>query len=172
MFAQSCADDSEADAEDYTVQKLGQQVTYPPNSSHLRDLNQGLTVISRQVAPGQAEVPPPNPLEAGVVAKQILNGSLAVATPTSPAGGTAQGIGSIALTNSTDVTFGDKHFYEGPVTIQQFLIDNRDKWKAGEGPGGGQDNPAFSAGATANGSAPDAHNVMFAQSCAESADLP
>ncbi|XP_044313559.1 peptidoglycan-recognition protein LC isoform X5 [Drosophila rhopaloa] len=151
----SCIDsDSEADAEDYTVQKLGQQVTYPPNSSHLRDLNQGLTVISRQVAPGQAEVPPPNPLEAGVVAKQILNGSLAVATPTSPAGGTAQGIGSIALTNSTDVTFGDKHFYEGPVTIQQFLIDNRDKWKAGEGPGGGQDNPAFNAGATANGSAP------------------
>jgi len=65
-----------------------------------------------------------------------------------------QGIGSIALTNSTDVTFGDKHFYEGPVTIQQFLIDNRDKWKAGEGPGGGQDNPAFNGGVTANGNAP------------------
>ncbi|KAH8363863.1 hypothetical protein KR084_000141 [Drosophila pseudotakahashii] len=152
----SCIDsDSEGDAEDYTVQKLGHQVTYPPNSSHLRDLNQGLTVISRQVAPGgQAEVPPPNPLEAGVVAKQILNGNLALATPTSPAGGSTQGIGSIALTNSTDVTFGDKHFYEGPVTIQQFLIDNRDKWKAGEGPGGGQDNPAFNGGATANGNAP------------------
>ncbi|XP_017005512.2 peptidoglycan-recognition protein LC isoform X3 [Drosophila takahashii] len=153
----SCIDsDSEGDAEDYTVQKLGHQVTYPPHSSHLRDLNQGLTVISRQVAPGgQAEVPPPNPLEAGVVAKQILNGNLALATPTSPAGGVAtQGIGSIALTNSTDVTFGDKHFYEGPVTIQQFLIDNRDKWKAGEGPDGGQDNPAFNGGATANGNAP------------------
>nr|XP_016934716.1 peptidoglycan-recognition protein LC isoform X2 [Drosophila suzukii] len=151
----SCIDsDSEGDAEDYTVQKLGHQVTYPPNSSHLRDLNQGLTVISRQVAPGQAEVPPPNPLEAGVVAKQILNGNLALATPTSPAGGATQGIGSIALTNSTDVTFGDKHFYEGPVTIQQFLIDNRDKWKAGEGPGGGQDNPAFNGGVTANGNAP------------------
>ncbi|XP_016958946.1 peptidoglycan-recognition protein LC isoform X3 [Drosophila biarmipes] len=151
----SCIDsDSEGDAEDYTVQKLGHQVTYPPNSSHLRDLNQGLTVISRQVAPGQAEVPPPNPLEAGVVAKQILNGNLALATPTSPAGGAAQGIGSIALTNSTDVTFGDKHFYEGPVTIQQFLIDNRDKWKAGEGPAGGQDNPAFNGGVTTNGSAP------------------
>ncbi|XP_017122118.1 peptidoglycan-recognition protein LC isoform X4 [Drosophila elegans] len=151
----SCIDsDSEADdAEDYTVQKLGQQVTYPPNSSHLRDLNQGLTVISHQVGPGQAAVLPPNPMEAGVVAKQILNGSLAVATPTPPPGGAAQGIGSIALTNSTDVTFGDKHFYEGPVTIQQFLIDNRDKWKAGEGPGGGQDNPAFNGGATVNGSA-------------------
>ncbi|XP_037718247.1 peptidoglycan-recognition protein LC isoform X4 [Drosophila subpulchrella] len=151
----SCIDsDSEGDAEDYTVQKLGHQVTYPPNSSHLRDLNQGLTVISRQVAPGQAEVPPPNPLEAGVVAKQILNGNLALATPTSPAGGATQGIGSIALTNSTDVTFGDKHFYEGPVTIQQFLIDNRDKWKAGEGPGDGQDNPAFNGGVTTNGNEP------------------
>lgn len=146
--------DSEAEAEDYTVQKLGHQVTYPPNSSHLRDLNQGLTVISRHVAPGEAAVPPPNPLEAGIVAKQILNGNLAVATPTSPAGGATQGIGSIALTNSTDVTFGDKHFYEGPVTIQQFLIDNRDKWKPGEGPAGGQDNPAFNGGPSTNGSAP------------------
>lgn len=34
-------------------------------------------------------------------------------------------IGSIALTNSHDITFGDKYFYKGPVTIQQFLIDNR-----------------------------------------------
>ncbi|XP_026832737.1 peptidoglycan-recognition protein LC isoform X3 [Drosophila erecta] len=149
----SIASDSEAEAEDYKVQKLGHQVTYPPNSSHLRDLNRGLTVISRHVAPGEAAAPPPNPLEAGAVAKQILNGSLAVATPTSPAGGGTQGIGSIALTNSTDVTFGDKHFYEGPVTIQQFLIDNRDKWKPGDGPPGGQDNPAFNGGATTNGSA-------------------
>ncbi|XP_043861877.1 peptidoglycan-recognition protein LC [Drosophila santomea] len=149
----SIASDSEAEAEDYTVQKLGRQVTYPPNSSHLRDLNQGLTVVSRHVAPAEAAAPPPNPLEAGVVAKQILNGNLALATPTSAAGGATQGIGSIALTNSTDVTFGDKHFYEGPVTIQQFLIDNRDKWKPGEGPAGGQDNPAFNGAATTNGSA-------------------
>ncbi|XP_017028446.1 peptidoglycan-recognition protein LC isoform X5 [Drosophila kikkawai] len=157
----SCIDsDSEADPEDFTVQKLGHQVTYPPNSSHLRDLNQGLTVLSRQVAiPSQSEVPPPTPLEAGVVAKQILNGNLALATPTAAGGGATQGIGSIALTNSTDVTFGDKHFYEGPVTIQQFLIDNRDKWKPGEGPGGGQDNPAFNGGTTANGNAPDRDNI-------------
>ncbi|XP_032575791.1 peptidoglycan-recognition protein LC isoform X1 [Drosophila sechellia] len=155
--------DSEAEAEDYKVQKLGHQVTYPPNSSHLRDLNQGLTVISRHVAPGEAAVPPPNPLEAGIVAKQILNGSLAVATPTSPAGGATQGIGSIALTNSTDVTFGDKHFYEGPVTIQQFLIDNRDKWKPGEGPAGGQDNPAFNGGTSTNGSAPGSKHEDPAQ---------
>ncbi|XP_020816696.1 peptidoglycan-recognition protein LC isoform X2 [Drosophila serrata] len=153
----SCIDsDSEADPEDFTVQKLGHQVTYPPHSSHLRDLNQGLTVLSRQVTtPSQSEVPPPKPLEAGVVAKQILNGNLALPTPTTPGGGGAtQGIGSIALNNSTDVTFGDKHFYEGPVTIQQFLIDNREKWKSGEGPGGGQDNPAFNGEPTANGNAP------------------
>ncbi|KAH8378710.1 hypothetical protein KR009_000885 [Drosophila setifemur] len=153
----SCIDsDSEADAEDYTVQKLGHQVSYPPNSSHLRDLNQGLTVIARQVAPSPLEVPEVG-VGVGIVAKQILNGNLALATPTSPtggAGGATQGIGSIALNNSTDVTFGDKHFYEGPVTIQQFLIDNRDKWKSGDGPGGGQDNPAFNGGATANGGAP------------------
>ncbi|KAH8270085.1 hypothetical protein KR018_003805 [Drosophila ironensis] len=145
----SCIDsDSEADAEDYTIQKLGHQVSYPPNSSHLRDLNQGLTVIARQVAPGQSTEAP----EAGAsaVAKQILNGNLALATPTSPpqavAGGGPQGIGSIALTNSTDVTFGDKHFYEGPVTIQQFLIDNRDKWKSGDG----TDNPGFNGNPSAN----------------------
>ncbi|XP_070135915.1 peptidoglycan-recognition protein LC isoform X5 [Drosophila bipectinata] len=157
----SCIDsDSEADAEDYTIQKLGHQVSYPPNSSHLRDLNQGLTVIARQVAPSQAEVPPPTPCAAGAVAKQILNGNLALATPTAPPGGGAtQGIGSIALTNSTDVTFGDKHFYEGPVTIQQFLIDNRDKWKSGDGSGGGQDNPGFNGGTTANGSATDMDNI-------------
>ncbi|EDX09819.1 GD14166 [Drosophila simulans] len=155
--------DSEAEAEDYKVQKLGHQVTYPTNSSHLRDLNQGLTVISRHVAPGEEAVPPPNPLEAGIVAKQILNGSLAVATPTSPAGGATQGIGSIALTNSTDVTFGDKHFYEGPVTIQQFLIDNRDKWKPGEGPAGGQDNPAYNGGPSTNGSAPGSKHEDPAQ---------
>ncbi|XP_034655372.1 peptidoglycan-recognition protein LC isoform X3 [Drosophila subobscura] len=154
----SCID-SDSDAEghhnDYTVQKLGQQISYPPNSSdQLRDLNQGLTVISRQVAPGQAQVPPPTACEAGVMAKQLLNGSLALATPSQTTANSAQGIGSIALTNSTDVTFGDKHFYEGPVTIQQFLIDNRDKWKPGEGGGAdGQDNPAFNGRPQTNGAA-------------------
>ncbi|XP_034133424.1 peptidoglycan-recognition protein LC isoform X4 [Drosophila guanche] len=154
----SCID-SDSDAEghhnDYTVQKLGQQISYPPNSSdQLRDLNQGLTVISRQVAPGQAQVPPPTACEAGVMAKQLLNGSLALATPSPTTANSPQGIGSIALTNSTDVTFGDKHFYEGPVTIQQFLIDNRDKWKPGEGGGAdGQDNPAFNGRPQTNGAA-------------------
>ncbi|XP_026849453.1 peptidoglycan-recognition protein LC isoform X3 [Drosophila persimilis] len=155
----SCIDsdsDVEGSHDDCTVQKLGQQISYPPNcSSQLRDLNQGLTLISRQVTPGQTEVPPPTASEAGAMAKQLLNGSLALATPTQTGPNSPQGIGSIALTNSTDVTFGDKHFYEGPVTIQQFLIDNRDKWKPGDcadgGLGAGQDNPAFNGRPQANG---------------------
>ncbi|XP_017136658.1 peptidoglycan-recognition protein LC isoform X1 [Drosophila miranda] len=157
----SCIDsDSDVDGihDDCTVQKLGQQISYPPNcSSQLRDLNQGLTLISRQVTPGQTEVSPPTASEAGAMAKQLLNGSLALATPTQTGPNSPQGIGSIALTNSTDVTFGDKHFYEGPVTIQQFLIDNRDKWKPGDcadgGVGAGQDNPAFNGRPQANGTA-------------------
>lgn len=37
-------------------------------------------------------------------------------------------IGSIAVQNSSDITFGNKTFYQGPVTIKQFLLEN-DKWK-------------------------------------------
>lgn len=37
-------------------------------------------------------------------------------------------IGSIAVQNSSDITFGNKTFYQGPVTIkQQFLLDHN--WK-------------------------------------------
>lgn len=38
-------------------------------------------------------------------------------------------IGSIAVQNSSDITFGNKTFYQGPVTIKQFLLDSNDKWK-------------------------------------------
>lgn len=41
-------------------------------------------------------------------------------------------IGSIALQNSSDITFGNKTFYQGPVTIKQFLLDSNDKWKLKE----------------------------------------
>lgn len=37
-------------------------------------------------------------------------------------------IGSIALQNSSDITFGNKTFYHGPVTIKQFLLDSK-QWK-------------------------------------------
>lgn len=48
-------------------------------------------------------------------------------------------IGSIAVQNSSGITFGNKTFYQGPVTIKQFLYDNN-KWKSAEQ---GNDNPAF-----------------------------
>lgn len=36
-------------------------------------------------------------------------------------------IGTIAVQNSSDITFGNKTFYQGPVTIKQFLLDSN--WK-------------------------------------------
>ncbi|XP_043866076.1 peptidoglycan-recognition protein LC isoform X7 [Drosophila mojavensis] len=149
----SCIDsDSEAEPdESCTVQKLGQQITHPPHSAELTQLNKGMTVISRQVLPtGGAEAAGAQPTPPDVVAKQLLNGNLSLATPTAPAA--TQQIGSIALSNTTDVTFGDKHYYEGPVTIQQILIDNREKWKTQDGETGGQ-NPGFNAQGTSNGNA-------------------
>lgn len=37
-------------------------------------------------------------------------------------------IGSIAVQNSRDITFGNKTFYQGPVTIKQFVYD-KNKWR-------------------------------------------
>lgn len=37
-------------------------------------------------------------------------------------------IGSIAVQNSSDITFGNKTFYQGPVTIKQFVYD-KNKWR-------------------------------------------
>lgn len=48
-------------------------------------------------------------------------------------------IGSIAVQNSSGITFGNNTIYQGPVTIKQFLYD-QNKWKAAEH---GSDNPAF-----------------------------
>lgn len=42
-------------------------------------------------------------------------------------------IGSIAVQNSSDITFGNKTFYQGPVTIKQFVYD-KNKWKETEPP--------------------------------------
>lgn len=43
-------------------------------------------------------------------------------------------IGSIAVQNSSDITFGNKTFYQGPVTIKQFVLD-KNKWKESDPPG-------------------------------------
>ncbi|XP_004530826.1 peptidoglycan-recognition protein LC isoform X2 [Ceratitis capitata] len=130
--------DSEGQHSGYVVKKLGQQTTYEPNHPNLPHINKGLQVLSQTISPG---VVPPT---AGPLSETILNGGGALSPPilAPPLTPNAAQIGSIALSNSTDVTFGDKHFYEGPVTIQQFLIDSREKWKNGEN--GGNDNPAFS----------------------------
>lgn len=40
-------------------------------------------------------------------------------------------IGSIAVQNSSDITFGNKTFYQGPVTIKQFVYD-KNKWREAE----------------------------------------
>ena len=40
-------------------------------------------------------------------------------------------IESIVVQNSSDITFGNKTFYQGPVTIKQFLLD-KDRWKRSE----------------------------------------
>lgn len=40
-------------------------------------------------------------------------------------------IGNVAIQNSTDITFGNKTYYQGPVTIKQFVI-RKDNWKETE----------------------------------------
>lgn len=50
-------------------------------------------------------------------------------------------IGSIAVQNSSDITFGNKTFYQGPVTIKQFLYD-KNKWKEADSTSS-HDNPGF-----------------------------
>lgn len=48
-------------------------------------------------------------------------------------------IGSIAVQNSSDITFGNKTFYQGPVTIKQFMYDNQ-RWRPSDQ---ANDNPAY-----------------------------
>ncbi|XP_067644480.1 peptidoglycan-recognition protein LC isoform X2 [Eurosta solidaginis] len=131
--------DSDSDYEgqhsDYIVKKLGQQTTYKPDHPNLLHINEGMQVLGQTISPGS--LPP----TAVPLTQCLINGGTlpTLSPPMSP--NTAQ-IGSIALSNSTDVTFGDKHFYEGPVTIQQIVIDSRNKRKNGEYDG--KDKPAHS----------------------------
>lgn len=48
-------------------------------------------------------------------------------------------IGSIAVQNSSDITFGNKTFYQGPVTIKQFLLE-KNQWRSTDT---GTDNKSF-----------------------------
>uniref|UniRef100_A0A905ABH8 Peptidoglycan recognition protein family domain-containing protein n=1 Tax=Glossina morsitans morsitans TaxID=37546 RepID=A0A905ABH8_GLOMM len=114
------------------VTELNSEMTYPPNHPKIPKINNGLTLINQEITPdsgnaSSAAISPLNKLS--IIGDELGKAQSLGTTPSSVA--TAK-IGSVAVSNSTDITFGDKHFYEGPVTIQQFLIDNRNKLKQQE----------------------------------------
>ncbi|XP_046807180.1 peptidoglycan-recognition protein LC-like isoform X1 [Lucilia cuprina] len=121
--------DTEGAHSNYVIKKLGTQVTYPPKHPAIPNINSGHTVLNQQVVPN-CEHAAASPLATLAAIGDSIGAAQALG-PVPSFSGVPQRpqIGSIALSNSSDVTFGDKHFYEGPVTIQQFLIDSRDKWK-------------------------------------------
>lgn len=126
--------------ENYVIKKLGTQVSYPPRHPDIPGINKGLTVLNQQITPSSNGLGPPSPLAALSAIADNLGAAQALGpVPSVSAVAQRPQIGSIALSNSSDVTFGDKHFYEGPVTIQQFLIDGRDKFKEKNG----NENPSF-----------------------------
>lgn len=62
----------------------------------------------------------------------INNGASSVSnTMAAGVGNGRPNIGSIALQNSSDITFGDKTFYQGPVTVKQFFLE-KDRWRSNE----------------------------------------
>ncbi|XP_065362614.1 peptidoglycan-recognition protein LC-like isoform X3 [Calliphora vicina] len=131
--------DTEGVHANYVIKKLGTQVTYPPKHPDIPNINSGHTVLNQQVVPDCNDVTA-SPLAALAAIGDRIGAAQALGpVPSLSAVPQRPQIGSIALSNSSDVTFGDKHFYEGPVTIQQFLIDGRDKWKETNG----KENPTF-----------------------------
>ena len=122
-------DDIEGVHENYVIKKLGTQVTYPPRHPEIPNINSGHTLLNQQVTTVDASQQP-SPLATLAAIGDSFGPAHALGTVPSGSGTVQRPqIGSIALSNSSNVTFGDKHFYEGPVTIQQFLIDGRDKSK-------------------------------------------
>ncbi|XP_037805224.1 peptidoglycan-recognition protein LC-like isoform X4 [Lucilia sericata] len=121
--------DTEGAHSNYVIKKLGTQVTYPPKHPAIPNINSGHTVLNQQIVPN-CENAAASPLATLAAIGDSIGAAQALGPiPSLSAVPQRPQIGSIALSNSSDVTFGDKHFYEGPVTIQQFLIDGRDKWK-------------------------------------------
>ena len=132
-------DDIEGVHENYVIKKLGTQVTYPPKHPQIPNINSGHTIVKQHVATVDASQQP-SPLATLAAIGDSFGPAHALGTVPSVSGTPQRPqIGSIALSNSSNVTFGDKHFYEGPVTIQQFLIDGRDKSKDNSD----KDNPTF-----------------------------
>lgn len=101
-------------------------------------------LIVRKLGETTPEYPDANLLKSpGVILSQIVENGL-------PSGGiiaqnTTQRaqIGSVVVDRSNEVTFGDKNYFQGPVTIKQFVVDSSIKVKNGEK--GGNDNLGYDA---------------------------
>ncbi|XP_073840289.1 peptidoglycan-recognition protein LC-like isoform X3 [Musca autumnalis] len=119
----------EGEHKNYVIKKLGTQVTYPPNHPNIPVINNGLKVVDQKITPNGMGPPPASPLK--VIQEMCDN--VDVFHPHRQVATTSSIRPQVAISSSTDVTIGDKHFYEGPVTIQQFLIDSRNKWNEGNG---------------------------------------
>lgn len=66
------------------------------------------------------------------VMNKILMNEAQMIEKSEPDTNTKSNIGNIVVHNSSDITFGNKTFYQGPVTIKQFLVDNNvDKERKG-----------------------------------------
>uniref|UniRef100_A0A1A9W385 Peptidoglycan recognition protein family domain-containing protein n=1 Tax=Glossina brevipalpis TaxID=37001 RepID=A0A1A9W385_9MUSC len=131
-FVHDDADMTQVNRNGCIVTKLNSEMIYPPNHPTIPNINSGLTLVNQKIAPdpgidSSALVSPLNKLS--IIGDEL---GKAQGLGNRPSAAAAAKIGSIAVNNSTDITFGDKHFYEGPVTIQQFLIDNHNKLKQQE----------------------------------------
>lgn len=65
-------------------------------------------------------------IDQSISALELLDKNLNI--PNYATNDTKPSISSVAVQNSTDITFGNKTFYNGPVTIKQFIFD-KTKWK-------------------------------------------
>lgn len=129
----SDCDDFEDSNSKYTIKKLGQQTSCQSG--------------------GSADIPNIGGSDGVVLLQQRVDGehmgAVATVASTSMGAGGPQ-VASMAFTNSTDITIGQKNYYQGPVTIQQFLIESR-KREGVTGGAGGNDNHAFENGGSPGG---------------------
>lgn len=103
------------------------------SDSDLEDIHEKVPAFIAQAIRNGA--PPPIPSSSnGMI---VINNGVSSISEMVSGGGMGNGrpnIGSIALQNSSDITFGDKTFYQGPVTVKQFFLE-KDRWRTMEGTG-------------------------------------
>ncbi|XP_055910910.1 peptidoglycan-recognition protein LC-like [Eupeodes corollae] len=93
----------------YTITKLGHQTScLPGNVGCIPNIggNDGLVLLEQRVDVEH---------DINVLAMASASTSLGCGNP------------QLAFTNSSDITIGQKNYYQGPVTIQQFLIESRNR---------------------------------------------